>query len=72
MKFNSDLAGFGQSLAANTHSATASSNLMVGRRVMIRWPDDNKFYEAFISGYDPIQVYYIYLLIELCVSPSII
>lgn len=29
---------------------------LIGRKVMTRWPEDNNFYEAVISDYDPNKV----------------
>lgn len=34
---------------------------LVGRRVRTRWPDDNNFYEAVITDYNPVEV---------CMSPD--
>ena len=31
-------------------------NPLIGRKVMTRWPDDNSFYEAEITDYDPSKV----------------
>jgi hypothetical protein len=31
-------------------------NPLIGRKVMTRWPDDNSFYEAVITDYNPIEV----------------
>lgn len=30
---------------------------LIGRKVWTRWPDDNSFYEAVITDYNPIEVY---------------
>ena len=37
-------------------SEAAALNLLVGKKVRIRWPEDNIFYEAIITSYDPIKV----------------
>ncbi|MCL7041342.1 hypothetical protein MKW94_024834 [Papaver nudicaule] len=34
---------------------SGSSDPYVGRKVMTRWPEDNNFYEAVITDYDPTQ-----------------
>lgn len=39
----------------NEHSESIQNSL-VGRRVMIRWPADNNFYEAVITEYNPVDV----------------
>lgn len=30
---------------------------LIGRKVRTRWPDDNNFYEAVITNYNPAEVY---------------
>ncbi|KAH1223026.1 Protein EMSY-LIKE 3 [Glycine max] len=35
------------------HAEGASFDSLVGRRVRTRWPDDNNFYEAVITNYNP-------------------
>lgn len=40
----------------------ATLDPLIGRRVRTRWPDDNNFYEAVITDYNPVEVY-IWLLI---------
>lgn len=35
----------------------ASFDSLIGRKVRTRWPDDNNFYEAVITNYNPIEVY---------------
>lgn len=34
----------------------ASSDPLVGQKVMTRWPEDNNFYEAVIADYNPVKV----------------
>lgn len=34
----------------------ASLDPLLGRKVRTRWPDDNNFYEAVITEYDPEKV----------------
>lgn len=33
-----------------------SSDPLIGRKVWTRWPEDNSFYEAVISDFNPIEV----------------
>lgn len=40
----------------------ASFNALIGRKVKTRWPDDNNFYEAVITDYNPAEVHLILLL----------
>ena len=35
----------------------ATSNPLIGRKVRTRWPDDNNFYEAVITEYNPVEVW---------------
>lgn len=35
----------------------ASYDPLVGRKVRTRWPDDNNFYEAVITDYNPTEVF---------------
>lgn len=30
---------------------------LIGRKVKTRWPDDNNFYQAVITDYNPVEVY---------------
>jgi len=39
------------------HAEGASFDSLVGRRVRTRWPDDNNFYEAVITNYNPADVF---------------
>lgn len=34
-----------------------SFDALIGRKVRTRWPDDNNFYEAVITNYNPNEVY---------------
>ncbi|GJN35199.1 hypothetical protein PR202_gb23946 [Eleusine coracana subsp. coracana] len=34
-------------------------NPLIGRKVMTRWPDDNSFYEAVITDYNPVEDRYV-------------
>ncbi|KAL2330889.1 hypothetical protein Fmac_018470 [Flemingia macrophylla] len=38
---------------SGTAAEGALLNTLVGRRIRIRWPDDNTFYEALITSYNP-------------------
>ncbi|KAF3787811.1 EMSY-LIKE 3 protein [Nymphaea thermarum] len=38
---------------ANESTAAASFDPLIGRKVMTRWPEDNNFYEAVITDYNP-------------------
>ncbi|XP_073129156.1 protein EMSY-LIKE 3-like [Henckelia pumila] len=40
-------------LAANGPAEGASFDPLIGRKVRTRWPDDNSFYEAVITNYNP-------------------
>lgn len=42
---------------ANEPAEAGSLDPLVGRRVRTRWPDDNNFYEAVITDYNPLEVY---------------
>ena len=38
---------------------SGSGEDLVGKKIMIRWPDDNHFCEALISRYNPSDVCYV-------------
>lgn len=40
---------------ANESAETASFSPLIGRKVRTRWPDDNNFYEAVITDYNPVE-----------------
>lgn len=40
---------------ANETAETASFSPLIGRKVRTRWPDDNNFYEAVITDYNPVE-----------------
>nr|XP_043609924.1 protein EMSY-LIKE 3-like isoform X2 [Erigeron canadensis] len=40
---------------ANESAETASFSSLIGRKVRTRWPDDNNFYEAVITDYNPVE-----------------
>ncbi|MFS7908829.1 putative protein EMSY-LIKE, plant [Helianthus anomalus] len=41
---------------ANETAETPSFSPLIGRKVRTRWPDDNNFYEATITDYNPVEV----------------
>ena len=41
----------------NEPAEAATYDPLIGRKVRTRWPDDNNFYEALITDYNPIEVY---------------
>ncbi|RWW73244.1 hypothetical protein BHE74_00018895 [Ensete ventricosum] len=43
-------------LVAGEPAEPASFDLLIGRKVMTRWPEDNNFYEAVITDYNPVEV----------------
>jgi len=47
--------GRGQAAATEPAEAVPYDNL-IGRKVMTRWPEDNNFYEAVITDYNPTEV----------------
>ncbi|XP_043692092.1 protein EMSY-LIKE 3-like isoform X2 [Telopea speciosissima] len=42
-------------LVANEPSEAAAFDSLIGRRVKTRWPEDNNFYEAVITDYNPVE-----------------
>ena len=42
----------------NEPAESAPYDPLVGRKVWTRWPEDNHFYEAVITDYDPVKVYF--------------
>ncbi|XP_076944138.1 protein EMSY-LIKE 3-like [Bidens hawaiensis] len=40
---------------ANEAAETSSFSQLIGRKVRTRWPDDNNFYEATITDYNPVE-----------------
>lgn len=65
MQFSTGLAGRGQvanrgssgAFPANGPSESATYNPLIGRKVWTRWPEDNHFYEAVITDYNPNEVF---------------
>ncbi|XAR68580.1 hypothetical protein NMG60_11003758 [Bertholletia excelsa] len=43
------------SILANDPDEAAARDPLIGRKVMTRWPEDNNFYEAVITDYNPIE-----------------
>lgn len=42
--------------AAGERAEGTSFDSLNGRRLRTRWPDDNNFYEAVITDYNPVEV----------------
>lgn len=64
MQYHSGPAGrgqFGNRISSggltNEPAEGGSFDPLVGRKVRTRWPDDNSFYEAVITDYNPVEVY---------------
>lgn len=66
MQYHSNIpAGRGQfinrsssgTLATNEPAEPGTYDPLIGRKVMTRWPEDNNFYEAVITDYNPLEVY---------------
>ncbi|XP_068647305.1 protein EMSY-LIKE 3-like isoform X2 [Aristolochia californica] len=47
--------GSSGALAANEPNEASPFDPLVGRKVMTRWPEDNSFYDAVITDYDPVK-----------------
>lgn len=43
----------------------ASFDPLIGRKVRTRWPDDNNFYEAVITNYNPADVCHTFCFLDL-------
>jgi hypothetical protein len=54
---NRNFPGAAEAQAQNVHP-------LIGRKVMIRWPEDNSFYEAVISDYnaDTVRFYHTWVV----------
>lgn len=61
MQYPSGPAGrgqFGSRMGARPNERPEGSfDPLIGRKVKTRWPDDNNFYEAVITDYNPVEVY---------------
>lgn len=42
--------------SSNAPAEAASSDPLIGKKVWTRWPEDNHFYEAVITDYNPAEV----------------
>lgn len=42
--------------AISASEPVEGANSLVGRKVWTRWPEDNNFYEAVITDYNPVEV----------------
>ncbi|KAI5675216.1 hypothetical protein M9H77_06166 [Catharanthus roseus] len=47
--------GSSGTITANIRPRAGKFDKLIGRKVWTRWPEDNKFYEAVISDYNPIE-----------------
>ncbi|KAF8398493.1 hypothetical protein HHK36_017422 [Tetracentron sinense] len=47
--------GSSGALVANEPAEAATFDPLIGRKVMTRWPEDNNFYEAVITDYNPVE-----------------
>ncbi|XP_010265884.1 PREDICTED: protein EMSY-LIKE 3 isoform X2 [Nelumbo nucifera] len=47
--------GSSGALVANEPTEAAAFDPLIGRKVMTRWPEDNNFYEAVITDYNPVE-----------------
>lgn len=43
-------------LSSGNTAEGATFDTLIGKRVKTRWPDDNHFYEAVITDYNPVEV----------------
>lgn len=48
--------GSSSMLLTNDNAEAAKRDPLIGRKVMTRWPDDNNFYEAVITDFNPQEV----------------
>lgn len=70
----SQVANHGSSGAAATNEPAEAASLdpLIGQKVMTRWPEDNNFYEAVITDYNPKEVLPKLLYIEIhCCDASV-
>lgn len=42
--------------ATNEAAEATSYDPLIGRKVWTRWPEDNQYYEAVITDYNPVEV----------------
>lgn len=48
--------GNNRGFMANESAEGATFDPLIGKKVMTRWPEDNNFYEAVITDYNPLEV----------------
>lgn len=48
--------GSSGAFAANGAAKVASYDPLIGKKVWTRWPEDNQFYEAVVTDYNPANV----------------
>ncbi|MFS7914851.1 putative transcription factor WD40-like family [Helianthus anomalus] len=53
---------------ANETAETPSFSPLIGRKVRTRWPDDNNFYEATITDYNPVEAWNVQTSAELSLN----
>ena len=54
------------SFATNEPAEAAPYDPLIGRKVWTRWPEDNHFYEAVITDYNPVEVYFTVVYMVSC------
>ena len=52
--------------ATNEPAEAAPCDPLIGRKVWTRWPEDNHFYEAVITDYNPVEVYFTVVYMVRC------
>lgn len=55
----------------NEPGESGSYDPLVGRKVWTKWPDDNQYYEAVITDYNPVEVSYLSLLYISVLVPNL-
>lgn len=50
--------GSSGAFASNEPAEATSYDRFIGQKVWTRWPEDNHFYEAVITDYNPIEVHF--------------
>lgn len=52
--------------SSNPPAEAQVSDPLIGRKVWTRWPEDNHFYEAVITDYNPAEVCLCFHFFDLC------
>lgn len=55
----------------NEPGESGSYDPLIGRKVWTKWPEDNHFYEAVITDYNPVEVSYLLLLYISVLVPNL-